>query len=75
MAKPFNETEFDMVCTTLQETGSASLHAFSIGSVLQVSDILREAARTLGITPEEYDLSVDGDRATLIVKDKSTDAR
>lgn len=50
----FDEVRFDSLCTRIQETGHATLAPFPEGSDFDAADILSEAARVLGIRPEQY---------------------
>ena len=68
----FGQDEFDMLCTTIQETGRGTVSVLAAGSEAMALDILRDAAHQLGIGLAAYDVAAYNGQATLIVRGKSS---
>ena len=66
----FGQAAFDMLCTRLQETGVGVVSDLDAGSDVMAQDICREAARILGIPPEQYTLTFATGFARINVADK-----
>ena len=69
--RPIGPNEFDAIATRMQRTGRASVWIADTGSPKLAEDVLREAARVLGIDVDGFDILVDEDKVHLVCRGKA----
>jgi len=70
MARQVEEDHFDRIVTAIQQEGQASVLAVHAGSLDSAEEVLREAARVLGIEAGDFDISRSDEWVTLVCRDR-----
>ena len=75
ISQPITQDEIDGVCNFLVRDGRATVELADAGPKTRASDLLRAAARLLGLKPSEYTITRHPDALSISVIDRAGQLR